>query len=74
MTARHRWEDNIKMDLQEVGWETLLQTGAQGIYCYIQQQHTAWAINRQWPHQNKKKEKRKLLSSYTKSAYKEMKA
>jgi len=22
--ARHRWEDNIKMDLQEVGWETLV--------------------------------------------------
>jgi hypothetical protein len=20
-TPRHRWEDNIKMDLQEVGWE-----------------------------------------------------
>jgi len=19
--ARHRWEDNIKMDLQDVGWE-----------------------------------------------------
>jgi hypothetical protein len=19
--SRHRWEDNIKMDLQEVGWE-----------------------------------------------------
>jgi len=26
--ARHRWEDNIKIDLQEVGWETLLQTDA----------------------------------------------
>ena len=23
-----KWEDNIKMDLHEVGWETLLQTGA----------------------------------------------
>jgi hypothetical protein len=20
---RHRWEDNIKMDLQEVGWESM---------------------------------------------------
>jgi hypothetical protein len=26
--ARHRWGDNIKMDLQEMGWETLLQSGA----------------------------------------------
>ena len=26
--ARHRWDDNIKGDLHEVGWETLLQSGA----------------------------------------------
>ena len=32
---RHRWEDNIKMDLQEVGWEAWagliwLRTGTGG--------------------------------------------
>jgi len=26
----HRWEDSIKMDLEEVEWETRLMTGTDG--------------------------------------------
>jgi hypothetical protein len=27
---RHRWEDNIKMDLREIGWECRLDSSGSG--------------------------------------------
>jgi hypothetical protein len=37
-TPRHRWEDNIKFDLQEVGWE-----GA-GLIHLAQDRDMGWAV------------------------------
>jgi hypothetical protein len=29
---KHRWEDNIEMDLQEVGWASWLRIGRGGVF------------------------------------------